>query len=93
MVPPRLSYALVQKPERGHDDDLTVGGSETITTHATLEAGGARLRISQGGGTTLAVAERLRDEAAAALRFSRSPVLGWSRLDDRWTRGYSRNDR
>jgi len=93
-VPPLLSYALVQKPERGHDDDdLTVGGSETITTHATLEAGGARLRISQGGGTTLAVAERLRDEAAAALRFSRSPVMGWSRLDDRWTRGYSRNDR
>ena len=49
------------------DRELTSGASETITADATLEAGGARLRISPGGGTSLAEAERLRDEAAAAL--------------------------
>ena len=49
------------------DREFAVGASETITADATLEAGGARLRISPGGGTSLAEAERLRDVAAAAL--------------------------
>jgi hypothetical protein len=66
-VATRVELLAADDPVRLGDRELAIGESETITADAMLEAGGARLRISPGGGTSLAEAERLRDEAAAAL--------------------------
>lgn len=66
-VATRVELLAADGPVRLADRDLAVGGSETITADATLDVGAARLRISPGGGTSLAEAEQRRDEAAAAL--------------------------
>jgi hypothetical protein len=63
----RVELLSASQPVRLDGRTLAVGASETITAGATLEAADARLRICPGGGTSLAEATRLRDEAAAAL--------------------------
>ena len=63
----RVELLSATKPVRLGERELAVGGSETITGDTPLQTADARLRICPGGGTSLAEATRLRDEAAAAL--------------------------
>ncbi|MFM8291254.1 MAG: AAA family ATPase [Planctomycetia bacterium] len=63
----RIELLSASQPVRLDGRALAVGASEMITADATLEAADVRLRICPGGGTSLAEATRLRDEAAAAL--------------------------
>lgn len=63
----RVELLAADGPVRLGDHELVKGASETITADSELAVGGARLRISPGGGTSLTEATRLRDDAAAAL--------------------------
>jgi DNA repair exonuclease SbcCD ATPase subunit len=63
----RVEVMAAATPVRLGGQELAVGRPETITADTTLEVAGARLVITPGGGTSLAEATRLRDDAVAAL--------------------------
>lgn len=60
---------------------LGPGGSETIGADTDLVVGGTRLRIAPGGGTSLAEARRLLDEAVASLE-ARIRAAGIADVDE-----------
>lgn len=77
----RVELVAADSAVRLGDHELAVGRSETIVADTPLAAGGARLVITPGGGTSVAEATRLRDAAAAALE-SRLRGLGVADLDE-----------
>jgi DNA repair exonuclease SbcCD ATPase subunit len=77
----RVELVAAESAVRLGDHELAVGRSETIVADTPLEAGGARLVITPGGGTSVAEATRLRDAAATALE-SRLRQLGVADLDE-----------
>jgi chromosome segregation ATPase len=63
----RVELISGSRTARLGDLDLSAGDPQTITSAAELRIEDAVLRITPGGGTSLAEAMRLRDAAAAAL--------------------------
>jgi DNA repair exonuclease SbcCD ATPase subunit len=77
----RIELLAAAAGARLGDHDLAVGQPETITTDTDLDVGGARLRISPGGGTSLTEATHVRDDAAVALE-ARLRAVGVPDVDE-----------